>query len=238
MRTALRMVLESPIVRFDPDTRAYITAVERADGQALEPGVRTALDTFVRGCKADGIWDAIKASCIMAGARTLAGALVPLKGAAPTSFNFVSGDYNRKTGLKGDGSTKYLDSNRNNNDDPQDNKHLAIFVSGLGTTKINVGAGAGAGVSGSSGVGRVNIASRFTRNNCSAPYYLAGFPDTGLWGSSRSAAGSYVSRFSGINNVVAAVSQSPFAGDIRIFHESTGAGGNISADRISYYSIG
>jgi hypothetical protein len=56
---------------------------------------------------------AIKASCILAGARTLAGALVPLAGAAPTNVGpFVSGDYNRKTGLVGDGSTKYLNSNR------------------------------------------------------------------------------------------------------------------------------
>jgi len=61
----------------DPDAQAYITAVETADGQALETAVRTAINNFVVGCKADGIWNAIKASCILAGARTLAGALVP-----------------------------------------------------------------------------------------------------------------------------------------------------------------
>ena len=132
MRAALRLALTPPIVQYDPDARDYITAVERADGQALETGVRAAIDAFVRGCKADGIWNAIKASCILAGARTLSGALVPLKGAAPTNFNFVSGDYNRKTGLVGNGSTKYLDSNRNNNADPQNSKHLSIFVSTLG----------------------------------------------------------------------------------------------------------
>jgi hypothetical protein len=103
---------------FDPEITAYIAAVETADGQALEPAVKTAYINFILGCKADGIWNAIKASCILAGARTLTGALVPLAGTAPTSFNFVDGDYNRKTGLVGDGSTKYLDSNRNNNADP------------------------------------------------------------------------------------------------------------------------
>jgi hypothetical protein len=97
----------------DVDAIAYIAAVEVADAEPLELGVKRSINAFVKGCKADGIWDAIKASCIMAGARTLAGALVPLKGTAPTNFNFVSGDYNRKTGLVGDGSTKYLDSNRN-----------------------------------------------------------------------------------------------------------------------------
>jgi hypothetical protein len=52
----------------DPDAAAYITAVETADGQALEEKTKIAIDNFVLGCKADGIWDAIKASCILAGA--------------------------------------------------------------------------------------------------------------------------------------------------------------------------
>jgi len=115
----------------DPDAGAYIAAVEAADGQLLEFGVGKAINNFIVGCKADGIWDAIKASCILAGARTLSGALVPLAGTAPTNFNFVSGDYNRKTGLVGNGSTKYLDSNRNNNADPQNNQHLSVYLTAL-----------------------------------------------------------------------------------------------------------
>jgi hypothetical protein len=120
----LSVAARSAAGSFDAAAAAYIAAVEAADGQALEAGVKTAINTFVVGCKADGIWNAIKASCILAGARTLSGALVPLAGTAPTNFNFVSGDYNRKTGLVGDGSTKYLDSNRNNNADPLNNFHF------------------------------------------------------------------------------------------------------------------
>jgi hypothetical protein len=113
----------------DPDARAYLAAVEAADTQALEPAVRLAVDAFVVGCKADGIWTAIKASCILAGARTLAGALVPLVGTAPTNFNFVSGDYNRKTGL-GDASntTKYLATSRA---PTRNNQHISVFASAL-----------------------------------------------------------------------------------------------------------
>jgi len=121
---------------YDPDAQAYITAVEAADTQALEVGVKDAINAFVVGCKADGIWSAIKASCIMAGARTLAGALVPLVGAAPTNFNFVAGDYNRKTGLVGNGSTKYLECNRNNNADPQNNQHFSVYCSSKATNGI------------------------------------------------------------------------------------------------------
>ena len=95
----------------EPEALAYIAAVEAADGETLEDGVKFAYNSFIKGCKADGIWDAIKASCILAGARTLNGALVPLAGTAPTNYNFAAGDYNRKTGLKGNSSNKYLDSN-------------------------------------------------------------------------------------------------------------------------------
>jgi hypothetical protein len=118
-----------PGFQFDTDASTYIEAVEAADTQALETATRYAINDFVIGCKQDGIWTAIKASCILSGARTLAGALVPLVGTAPTNVGpFVSGDYNRKTGLVGDGSTKYLNSNRAGNADPQDNFHVFVWL--------------------------------------------------------------------------------------------------------------
>jgi hypothetical protein len=112
----------------DQDALTYLTAVEAADGQALESATRLAVNAFVKGCKADGIWPAIKASCILSGARTLTGALVPLAGTAPTNFNFASGDYNRKTGLVGDGTSKYLNSNRAENQETGSNAHVSVFV--------------------------------------------------------------------------------------------------------------
>ena len=124
---------DTPAPAFDPDALAYITAVETADGEALEAGVREAINSFVVGCKADGIWDALKASCILAGARTLNGALVPLVGDAPTNFNFVSEDYNRKTGLKGDGSTKHLGSNYFASSHDQSNFHMVACIENVGS---------------------------------------------------------------------------------------------------------
>jgi hypothetical protein len=121
----------------DPDAMTYLAAVEAADGQALESATRLAVNAFVKGCKADGIWPAIKASCILAGARTLAGALAPLAGAAPTNFNFVSGDYNRKTGLVGDAATKYLQTGWSPTAANQNNMHLAAYASTINTTASN-----------------------------------------------------------------------------------------------------
>jgi hypothetical protein len=120
----------------DPEAQKYLRAVEAADGQPLEQGVRLAVNDFVVGCKEDGIWNAIKASAILAGARTLGGALVPLTGAAPTNFNFVGGDYDRATGLVGDGSTKYLDTNVTDNEQgiTLNDMHLAVYKTETGST--------------------------------------------------------------------------------------------------------
>jgi len=111
----------------DADANTYLLAVESADGQELESGVITAVESFIVGCKSDGIWTALKTACILAGARTLNGALVPLVGPAPTNLNFVSADYSRTLGPLSNGTTKRLNSNRLDNADPQDNHHFAIF---------------------------------------------------------------------------------------------------------------
>jgi len=125
-----------PGFQFDADASTYIEAVEAADTQALETGVRYAINDFVIGCKNDGIWDAIKACCILAGARTLAGALVPLVGPDPNSFYFVAGDYNRKTGLKGNGSNQYIDTNYKISYSPTgENLHLGL----VGSESLNTG---------------------------------------------------------------------------------------------------
>ena len=120
----------SSVFTYDEDAGNYIQAVEGASGdnQTLEPAVRQAINNFVVGCKQDGIWDAIKASCILAGARTLAGALQPLVGTAPTNLG-LSG-YDRKTGLIGTGASfNRLNSNYVIPSTNQNNVHSAAWVS-------------------------------------------------------------------------------------------------------------
>jgi hypothetical protein len=217
----------------DPDAAAYILAVEAADGQALEADVRSAIEAFIVGCKTDGIWSAIKASCIMAGARTLAGALVPLVGPAPTNLNFGAGDYDRKTGLVGNGSTKYLDSNRNNNADPQDSRHIAIYVDTLASNNNVVLLGA------SNIVGRTSIVrstgiytARMTSNI--APPGVAGAP--GFLGGVRTSSSSSSIRSEGVTTDASVASQVPASESLGVF--ANGLGGTPAACRLSYYSIG
>ena len=96
----------------DADVTAWAANVAVADGQALESGVIDAVDTFVKGVKADGDWTNIEQLLMLSCARTVAGAAIPLKGNSPTFNNVTSGDYNRTTGILGDpSSTLYIDSN-------------------------------------------------------------------------------------------------------------------------------
>jgi uncharacterized protein YgbK (DUF1537 family) len=228
----------------DADAIAYVNAVEAADGQLLEFGVGKAINDFVVGCKLDNTWSAIKASCILAGARTLTGALVPLVGTAPTNVGglFVSGDYNRKTGLAGNGSTKYLNSNRNNNADPQNSQHLSAFVSTANTSAI-AALIATTGADGASQVVTDTTAAAgqtfFRSRTTTSPlvFGAAGVNNrTGFHGMSRSSSTAVSGRVSSVSTQFSNASTTPLNASIGVFNNgSTGAFTNA---RLAFYSIG
>jgi len=223
----------------DSDVVNYIAAVEAADGQSLESGVKLAYHNFIIGCKTDGIWDAIKASCIMAGARTLAGALVPLKGTAPTNFNFVSSDYDRETGLVGDGSTKYLDSNYLIPVLNVDNCHGAAFLSSppsAGVNRITMGNSSG---------DRHGFYSQSTGNGyrfaCSTTsvYTVTStgiINSIGVIGFNRNSASFYTARIAQTDYIASVPTNTSAIGDMFLF---SGINGSFKSDaRLSFYSIG
>ena len=220
----------------DADAVAYIAAVEAADGQALETATRMAINSFVKGCKADGIWTAIKASCILAGARTRLGALTPLAGTAPTSFNFVDGDYNRKTGLVGDGSTKYLNSNRAGNADPQNSNHLSAYVS---TTGIGFAVGYGNGSSSDTSIalGTPAASVPFRSRRVTTFQTRSTVNAVGFLGVNRSASSIFVSRLSSANETINSNSQAPLSNNYFVFSRSVGSP-NYNTARMAFYSIG
>lgn len=225
------------VISADADVVSYILAVEAADGQQLEQGVITAVESFILGCKSDGIWSAIKASCILAGARTLNGALVPLTGTAPRNFNFVSGDYDRETGLKGNGSTKYLDSNRADNADPQNSKHASVFVQTGGG-----GAYLGAITTDGSldGTQIISNTGGFFRVNSDVSYTSGNFNTaTGLVAANRSNSTQLTYRINGFSNTVSNASAASQSSTIFIFRRRYISSSPIPTDaRLQFYSIG
>jgi hypothetical protein len=232
----------SKVFTYDTDAGNYIQAVEAADGQALEPATRQAINNFVIGCKQDGIWNAIKASCILSGARTLNGALQPLAGTAPTPVSFVSGDYNRKTGLVGNRSSKYLNSNRNNNADPQNNCHLSIYLSALDTGDTStlpafyMGAVTTLNNVGGSSLGRFQGQS-YARLKDGDLNQVG--EAVGLLGGSRSSSSNRTTRSNKVSTSATSNSNSPNTGNIFVFVRNVDGNPELYSNaRLAFYSIG
>jgi hypothetical protein len=200
-----------------------------------------AINEFIVGCKSDGIWDAIKACGILAGWNNLSGCLTPLKGPAPTNINFAGTDYDRVSGLKGNGSTKYLNSNRNNNADPQNSHHLAFYVTEADTTVSgNPGfIGTGGAQSGESVIGyatSLNPNVYFFRSRSSGSIDGSGASrSTGLHAISRINSTTVNTLLPGVSSSNTLTSQTPRNATIRVFGRESSPYFN---GRASFYSIG
>lgn len=218
----------------DPDAADYFARIVSA-GSSISSANQAAVNEFVVGCKADGIWSAIKASCLLCAADSLAGALVPLVGTAPTNNNFVSGDYSRTLGLTGNGSTKTLNSNRSNSADPQNNQHAAVFVnSSISDSGLAVMG------SGAANNGALILATSGGTRSRNGTAQAGSLLTVGLAGVSRSNASTYERRQNSTSSTQTSVSQTPYTGNIFIFSTENGSGSPIltCARRLSFYSIG
>jgi hypothetical protein len=217
---------------FDPDAADYFARIV-ADGSSITTANKFAVNAFVKGCKTDGIWSAIKACCLLAGPDDLTGALVPLVGAAPTNNGFVSGDYSRTTGLIGDGISKYLNSNRNNNADSQNSNHNSLYVTASGTVGFTAlgcgGINTGSNTLGTGGGVRSRSSSLDT--SITSP--------TGFFAISRSSASGFTVRAGGTNYPKTRSSETPANDNIAIFGNiQIGSAFSFSNGRYAFYSIG
>lgn len=361
---------------WDADAADYVSRVQAADGEDLELGIVAAYHAFCLGCKDDGIWDAIQACCVIAGARTVAGALVPLKrpygaekfnpsaspaivGATgsysvstktmtnsasaeypsyprfnfdysltqnkryridgvlsgdvasvygvylggtvlssstangvlsfsgiytatdattllgvwlrgqlsfpasvtieslsiredsftPTAYpqpvNFVSGDYSRSLGLQGDGSTKYIDTNRANDADGQDDRHLAVYMTGESVAgRVLAGSTDRSAPTSNiiycSGGGNMNVSSQASGYlGISADFGSASGNTPAFLGASRNGSTGFSARGMSQSQTVAAVSQATYALNEYVFARNDTDGSLEHTDaRLSFYSIG
>jgi hypothetical protein len=184
----------------DPDGAAYISAVEAADGQALEDGVKQAFCQFFTGCKADaspfaGVsnYQAMN-GCILMGARTLAGAVVPFRGPGATGINFVSGDYSRVAGLAGNGTNKRMLSNFVWDTGNINNNHMVLDISNPST--VGVALGGSIGGSSTLTIEMYRQGTLTARNMASVAPSSSGYADTatGFIGMARSTSSSFIFR--------------------------------------------
>jgi hypothetical protein len=93
---------------YDPDAQAMFDARAAVGDEPTEP-YKQAISDYVKEIKAiSGFWDDIIQLVVMAGATTINGARVAIKGNNLTSNNIFNGDVNIKTGVAGNGVNKFL----------------------------------------------------------------------------------------------------------------------------------
>jgi hypothetical protein len=226
----------------DADALDYLDRMAAADGASVEVGVATAVDAFFRDSKAAGVFSSLKACCILAGARTLAGALVPVVGDAPTNVadGFVEGDYSRTAGLTGDGATTYLDSGRAYADDPQNSNHIAAYLSSVDAAANENYAGAGDTTVAFTRLGYFSSLLRYGVRTLqlNGPATLV----TGFMAAGRSDGSDVSLRYNGASTTTSAASVSTSGVDVNytVFvtnYENAGLLG-YSASTIAFYSFG
>jgi hypothetical protein len=233
----------------DFDAFNYIQRVEAADNQTLELPVKIAIQDFFICLKNEGIFNDIKTGCLLVGPRTINGALEPIVGNNTPTTTFTSSDYNRKTGIKGD-SSKIINSGRPANSDPQNDHHLAVWVSVISSLDIQscfIGAGDGTD-SGTSHIlsdTRTSSNDRFiirlrsstisfnTNGSVSARNYL------GFVGTSRDGSTSLSARVGFTNFTATTTSQTPLTTNTVIFSRGNPTTPTLITDAgLSFYSIG
>lgn len=231
---------------YDSDAQTYIDAVEAADGQALETDVKEAYNNFFVGLKDDGLLTDLSACCLLLGARTVAGALTPLVPSmpTPTNNNFVSGDYSRTTGLKGDASTKYIDTGLAANSDGQNDFHLSVYETEL----HNTGGSTGGIIGYTDFPGSGNAAQIVYRYNAlfiqrakdPNSTQLSRGTTTGFSGIVRNGPFGFDYRYpSGTGNITGTSSAAPSANMYVFANHLPGTGAYIKANgRITFYSFG
>ncbi len=154
----------------------------------------------------------------------------------------MAGDYNRKTGLVGNGSTKYLDSNRSSNADPQNSLHFSCYITASATT-----------ASAYMATRYINSSADFNelqRESASALYVynrngsasgvsnISGSNVTGLFGSSRNKSTDFSVRSSGLATTRTQASLTPASNNFTIYARNQSPPSLHSNARLAFYSIG
>jgi hypothetical protein len=207
----------------------------RLAGSSITTDNKVAVGNFIEGCKADGIWSSIKASCLLAGPDTLAGALVPLVGPTPINSSFSNTDYNRITGLIGDGLTKQISTNYAGSPVLQDNVSASVWGTTF-TTANGAYVSCGRTTTGATAISRSGGA--LVRCQDAIGSTGPAFFTSGLYGVSRSNSSEFVCFSSGVLGApVASTSQTQSTDTWTIFNHSRSTF-SYSNSRLSFYHVG
>ena len=205
---------------FSPEALNYFSRLDAA-GDTTYVDYKQPLANYIDSLVTLGgaYWDTMESSTSFVGVG-IQGVTVPLRDGmtVPTQNNFVAGDLDQLTGLKGNASTKYLSTGVNATDLSQNDTSISVYVTAAptGTTLL---AGAFAG-----GVEYLTLRSTPTLSNASiftGPFTSFGTPlGVGLLGASRSDSANQDRRSNQINYPEARASIAPASAAFTVFATS------------------
>ena len=204
------------VSKYDPDAQAMFAA-RAAVGDAVPTAYKNAINRYVLDLKAiSGHWASIVQLVVMAGATTINGACIAIKGNNLTPINMVNGDVDIKTGVKGNSTDKYLQTGYSGNPSGtgQDNFHSYGYVTEADTSpSVRALFGSGGGASGRRLMVHDPISGGTTlfRLNGTASFSKAG-RTAGDHGYSRGSSSSFTSLVTGTSTTHTDTSVTPSSG--------------------------
>ncbi len=114
--------------RYSEVAMDYFARVQAAGGSVTHPAQ---IDKYIRGLveRGGGFWDNALGACLFVGS-TFPGCFVPLREGMPVSqnVNFTTSRHDITSGLQGDGAGMSIKTGLTNDDVPQNDNHLSVFV--------------------------------------------------------------------------------------------------------------
>lgn len=188
---------------------------QQVDGVPLNPTVLAAYQTFYNTLATQGIIPLIDTMGVAFGGATIAGAMVPMVGACGTSLALVSGDYNIRTGIKGNGSTKKLVFPLRADLYTQGDHHWAVDISEAETVNSKIVFGWHAQTNGASNIQRNNTGTgMWVRNQCGTFHNRPVAGMVGWFSTSRIVTTEYRAYDETNASLVALASQAPSTGSL------------------------
>lgn len=229
---------------YDVAADAYFAAITAA-GSSISTANKNAVNAFIVGCKADaspigGVsnWSAMKEACILAASDDYLGALVPLRGSAPTNNGFTNAHYSRTGGLTS-ASSRYLLSARNNDASAQNSHSMGLYLTATGAPAAGNRFMATTPTGNTSeiigGASATKLNPRF-RNQSSTLGTLTVASGLGFIGVSRSVSTGYEMRAWGTQSTFTDTSAVPKNSRIGIFADAFGA--QLTPGTYQFYWIG
>lgn len=225
---------------YDADAQTWFDNIVSA-GSSISDTNKTAASTFFAGCKSDGNFSKMGCFYLFAGPDGLAGSLTRAKGPAGTAYNFVSGNFDRTTGLLGvNANQTYIDTNYPANSMGANDHHLAAYstLAVFANNRALVSAGNASGATGVSMEYRGTPA--FRTRSCSTTLTDTVVTAAAGWRSMRRDNGSnYEFNFNGVLTTVTDSSGSIGSENCFIFAKNaTGSPTAYCADRLAFTSVG